>query len=275
LVWLPPPPPRLGAMAVVGSWALMASCIALVGDLAAASVEGPGSIAAVSRGTAANTTWAGASVEALLLGHEGTLREAFANSFAMIIVTELGDKTFFIAAVLAMRHSRRAIFLGATGALATMTVLSSCIGLVVPALMSPEYTHWAATALFLYFGLRHLYEACDMVRHGKGSGPSEELVEVEHELQESKSKSSVAVQALTLTFVAEWGDRSQIATIALAAAKEPWGVTLGGIAGHSCCTGVAVLGGRMLASRISERLVLGSGGVLFLAFALHGILVRG
>merc|ERR1719453_1515363 len=46
-----------------------------------------------------------------------TLGQAFASSFAMIIVSELGDKTFFIAAVLAMRQDRRCVFIGAAGAL--------------------------------------------------------------------------------------------------------------------------------------------------------------
>jgi len=45
-------------------------------------------------------------------------------SFSVIIVSELGDKTFFIAAILAMRHSRIAVFLGAAAALFLMTVLS-------------------------------------------------------------------------------------------------------------------------------------------------------
>lgn len=45
-----------------------------------------------------------------------------------------------------------------------------------------------------------------------------------------------------MTFLAEWGDRSQISTIALAAAHDPYGVTLGGIIGHAFCTGGAVLG---------------------------------
>ena len=77
------------------------------------------------------------------------------------------------------------------------------------------------------------------------------------------------LQALTMTFVAEWGDRSQIATIALAAAKDPVGVTVGGCLGHSVCTGVAVVGGRLLAARISEKSVSFYGGLVFLAFGIH------
>ena len=80
----------------------------------------------------------------------------------------------------------------------------------------------------------------------------------------------ILIQAFTLTFVAEWGDRSQIATIALAAVREPFGVTLGGCSGHACCTGLAVLGGKFLASSISERTVLRLGGALFCLFGVLG-----
>lgn len=203
------------------------------------------------------------------------LWEALKHSFAMIIVSEIGDKTFFIAAVLAMRHDRLAVLLGAGTALAAMTVLSAAIGLVLPALLPKAYTHWAAVALFVYFAFKLLYEGLDMVRKGEGAGVSDELGEVEQSLKDGSTKAAVnpravVMQALTLTFLAEWGDRSQIATIALAAAKEPMGVTLGGIGGHLCCTTLAVLGGRALASRISERAVVIAGGALFLAFAVHG-----
>lgn len=132
-----------------------------------------------------------------------------------------------------------------------------------------------------------------------GDGPSEELQEVEEELIEKKddgggqqqsekdvegggmngTESKVFItqvdhvhiftQAFTLTFLAEWGDRSQIATIALASSKNLYGVILGGLVGHALCTAVAVIGGRMLAARISERSVALVGGVLFLLFALH------
>jgi hypothetical protein len=49
---------------------------------------------------------------------------AFVASLSVIIVSELGDKTFFIAAIMAMRHSRLTVFCGAIFALALMTVLS-------------------------------------------------------------------------------------------------------------------------------------------------------
>lgn len=81
----------------------------------------------------------------------------------------------------------------------------------------------------------------------------------------------VFIQSLTMTFLAEWGDRSQIATIALAAAKDPVGVTIGGCLGHSICTGMAVIGGRMLAARISEKSVAFYGGLVFLVFGMHSI----
>ena len=99
------------------------------------------------------------------------------------------------------------------------------------------------------------------------------------------------VEVFTLTFLAEWGDRSQIATIGLAASSNVLGVTLGGCLGHAVCTGAAVAGGKGMATMISERAVAvrlrayalllrcGSdaptqtcGGLLFLVFGAHSLL---
>ena len=49
---------------------------------------------------------------------------AFLASLSVIIVSELGDKTFFIAAILAMKNPRVTVFAGAMVALGLMTVLS-------------------------------------------------------------------------------------------------------------------------------------------------------
>jgi putative Ca2+/H+ antiporter (TMEM165/GDT1 family) len=61
------------------------------------------------------------------------------------------------------------------------------------------------------------------------------------------------VQTFVMTFLGEWGDRSQIATIAMAAGQDYWWVILGATAGHCICTGVAVLGGRAIAGRVSLK----------------------
>lgn len=71
-----------------------------------------------------------------------------------------------------------------------------------------------------------------------------------------------------MTGLAEWGDRSQIATIALGASKDMYGIVIGGVVGHAVCTGIAVIGGRVLATHISERAVTLIGGITFLSFAV-------
>lgn len=173
----------------------------------------------------------------------------------MIIVSEIGDKTFLIAAIMAMKHSRLVVFAAAFSSLFIMSVLSAFLGHVVPNLLPKKYTDVCAALLFLCFGMRMMYEAYNM-----DDDENDELEEVEQELKtvEDREKASkleelevggleatantsttskperakeglmnlmqlvfspVFVQTFVLTFLGEWGDRSQISTIALAAAN--------------------------------------------------------
>jgi Ca2+/H+ antiporter, TMEM165/GDT1 family len=75
------------------------------------------------------------------------------------------------------------------------------------------------------------------------------------------------VQTFVMTFLGEWGDRSQIATIAMAAGDDYWLVVFGALLGHMVCTGVAVVGGRAIAGRVSLK--VGKSGLS------HLVLVRG
>jgi putative Ca2+/H+ antiporter (TMEM165/GDT1 family) len=209
--------------------------------------------------------------------------EGFFASWSMILVSEIGDKTFFIACLLAMRHPRIVVFTGAIAALAAMTVLSALMGVLVPSLLSVRVTEALAVILFTGFGIKILYEALN--EGPQEEAENEEMAEAAAAIGKksdddssvglsrgatrwSKVINPVMVQAFTLTFVAEWGDRSQIATIALAAAKNPYAVTVGGILGHAICTGGAVMFGNLIASRVSSRSVNICGGALFIFFGL-------
>lgn len=242
-------------------------------------------------------------------------------SFTMIIVSEIGDKTFLVAALMAMRHPRLVVFTAAFSALIAMTVLSAVLGHAVPTLIPKTFTKFMAAILFLVFGAKMLKEGREM---SPDEGVGEEMREVEAELEEkeheqlrmNRRRSSVTpynleagragrpktrgsgnrlpsppeslsssssrgsspqprqrlnnlfsglnnllslllspawVQTFVMTFLGEWGDRSQIATIAMAAGQDYWWVTVGASAGHGICTAAAVIGGRAIAGRVSIR----------------------
>jgi len=211
---------------------------------------------------------------------------AYMASFFMILATEIGDRTFFIAAIMSMQHSRLLIWTSALAALILMTSISCVFGLTAIALVPKIYLHWAVVSLMYFFGAQMLKNGWFMPKDEAGF---DELQEVQRESfspigdeekgEKSKNTSDthktlfvIALQAFTLTFLAEWGDRSQLATIALAAANSPLGVLLGGMSGHAVCTGLAVIGGRLLANYVSERTLTLIGGLLFLGFAIYGSL---
>ncbi|XP_042225339.1 transmembrane protein 165-like isoform X5 [Homarus americanus] len=268
---------------------------------------------------------------------------AFIAALSMIIVTELGDKTFFIAAIMAMNHPRVTVFSGAMFALAIMHMLSAMFGYVIT-WIPRVYTFYASSVLFAIFGLKMLREGWKMkpdegqeeleevqsdlrrreddYRHGsveegavtytpdsresgeamhKRDAKDESEVVLKQEspkdgevmfpregrsLEESGAgsrrggrkrvfvlQSRIFLQAFTMTFLAEWGDRSQIATVVMAAREDVSGVIVGGLLGHFLCTGLAVVGGRIIAARISIRTVTIIGGITFLIFAASALII--
>ena len=76
-----------------------------------------------------------------------------------------------------------------------------------------------------------------------------------------------------MTFLAEWGDRSQLATIVLAGLNEVWGVVVGGCLGHTVCTAGAVLVGLVIARFLSARVLTMIGALVFLGFALASVFI--
>lgn len=203
--------------------------------------------------------------------------DAFFASLSMILVSEIGDETFIIAALMAMRHPKSIVLSGALSALYVMTILSTGLGRIVPNLISRKHTNSAATVLYCFFGMRLLYIAWRST--DSKASTKKEMEEVEEKLEGGQGKTTIRrffsrfctpifLESFILTFLAEWGDRSQIATIALATHKNALGVAVGASLGHTVCTSVAVIGGSMLASKISQRTVATVGGLLFLGFSV-------
>jgi len=203
---------------------------------------------------------------------DSPLREGFVSAFLLIFFSEIGDKTFFIAVLLALQQPRSLVFAGTFGALAVMTVVSVGLGRVlheldelVPSVGIP-LDDALAVALLLFFGVQTLRSA------SSANETAEEEREEAKEVVDGMSGGSAAAVGMVastfaLVFAAEWGDKSFLATIALAAASDPLGVVLGAVAGHGAATVIAVLGGSFLGRYLSEKAVQYVGGSLFLVFA--------
>ncbi|KAG8045728.1 hypothetical protein GUJ93_ZPchr0008g13147 [Zizania palustris] len=127
-----------------------------------------------------------------------------------------------------------------------------------------------AACLLVYYGVTTLLDAA--------SGDAEKMNEEQEEAELAVSKfsgngagimsaASTVASTFVLVFIAEWGDKSFFSTIALAAASSPLGVIAGSLAGHALATLIAVLGGSLLGTFLSEKIIAYIGGSLFLAFA--------
>lgn len=206
---------------------------------------------------------------------ESLTQTGFYQAFTLVFLSEIGDKTFFIAGLLAMKTSKFISYIGSMGALAAMTVLSVIIGQVFHAVPSGvsnaiPLDDLAAVAAFTFFGLKTLKDAIDM--DPEDSIMDEELKDAEEAVEESDTTKIVGswgqvLSIFGLVFAAEFGDRSFLSTIALSAAQNPVSVAGGAIAAHGVATGIAVAGGSYVAKYISERVIGIIGGTLFLVFA--------
>ncbi|PSO55109.1 MAG: hypothetical protein BRC40_01370 [Cyanobacteria bacterium QH_8_48_120] len=194
---------------------------------------------------------------------------AFTASLLLVTVSELGDKTFFVAVILSSCYSRRLIMMGVIAGLILMTVLSVLLGQFA-SFIPKIYLKYLEVALFIGFGFKLLYDASQMSPQSDSSEAKEATAAVNKatsKLPENKAGLAIISSAFFMTFFAEWGDRTQVATIALAASNNLLGVTFGAILAHAICTAIAVIGGSLIAKQISERMITAIGGLLFFIFA--------
>ena len=162
------------------------------------------------------------------------------------------------------------MFAGTFGALAVMTVISVGLGRALHSLdeLLPfsvdNFDDYLAVALLLFFGVQTLLSA------SSGDLVEEEEKEAEEAVEafDDGGGAALLISTFALVFAAEWGDKSFLATIALAAASSPVGVVAGAVVGHGVATGIAVLGGSILGKYVTERAVSYAGGILFIVFAI-------
>ena len=188
------------------------------------------------------------------------IMEAFFISTGVVALAEIGDKTQLLAFLLAARFKRPLpIILGIFVATILNHALAGAVGAWLTRLVQPDMLRWILGVSFIGMALWTLIPD-----------------KIEDDEAQVASKLGVFGATLVTFFLAEMGDKTQIATVAMAARyPEPVMVVLGTTLGMMLANVPAVFAGDKLAERIPMRLVHGLAAALFAALGVATLLGAG
>nr|WP_090346256.1 TMEM165/GDT1 family protein [Mycolicibacterium malmesburyense]CRL78851.1 transmembrane protein [Mycolicibacterium malmesburyense] len=171
-------------------------------------------------------------------------------SLAVVFVAELGDKSQLITMTYSLRHRWWVVLSGVGIAAMLVHGLSVAIGHFLGMTLPERPIAFVAAIAFLLFALWTWRE----------KGDDEEIRIAEPRF---------VVPAIVSSFVlAELGDKTMLATVALASDRDWAGVWIGATVGMVLADGAAIAAGRLMHKRLPERFLHGLASVLFLLFGL-------
>lgn len=152
--------------------------------------------------------------------------EALVNSVIVVAIGELGDKTQFLALLLAARYRRRAaVIAGILVATCVMMTVTAVIGSAIGQALPRSFLRWGVGAAFIAIAIWTAFERDESVEE---TAPT--------------SGRGAFFASMTGFMLAELGDKSQIATLTLAAQYQSFApVAIGSIIGEMIAIVPAVL----------------------------------
>ncbi len=175
------------------------------------------------------------------------------TTYLLIFAAELGDKTQLVCMMLAARYRALPVILGATVAFALLNLLAVIFGMAISSWLPESWLSLGVAVLFAIFGIQALRVE------------DEDEADALHE----KSGRGVFLSTFLLITVAELGDKTQIAVVALSSTMPPVPVWIGATLALASTSALGVWAGRALLQRISLSLLHRIGGILFLLLAAY------
>lgn len=177
-------------------------------------------------------------------------------TFLLISLAEIGDKSQLVCMTLAARHRPAPVIIGAISAFAILNLLAVLFGAAVAAWLPEWLVILAVAILFGVFGISSLrYRA-----------------EEEDETIEEKPGHNVFVTTFLLIFLAEFGDKTQIAVAGMGSAVTGWAVWAGATLALAGTSILGVIAGRKLLQKLPLLWIHRISGAFFLLLALLAII---
>ena len=185
--------------------------------------------------------------------------DAFLVSTGIVALAEIGDKTQLLAFLLAARFRRPLpIVFGIFAATIANHAFAAAVGALVSKLLGPEVMHWVLGLAFI--GMAAWIMVPDDIDENESTG----------------ARFGVFLTTVIAFFLAEMGDKTQVATVALAA-RYPSAVAVvaGTTLGMMLANVPAVYFGDRIAGRVPLKLVHGLAALIFLVLGVATLLGAG
>lgn len=185
----------------------------------------------------------------------GTWLASAGTTFLLVGFAEIGDKSQLVCMTLAARHRGLPVAIGAVSAFAVLNLLAVVFGAAVAAWLPEWLVTLVVAALFAFFGINALRYRED---------------EEDDNVDEKPGHGIVATTFL-LIFLAEFGDKTQLAVAGLGSTTEPSAVWAGATAALALTSLLGVFAGRKLLHRLPLVWIHRVSGVFFLLLAVFAV----
>ena len=177
------------------------------------------------------------------------------TTYLLVALAEFGDKSQLVCMTLAARHRGLPVVIGAIAAFAILNLLAVLFGAAVAAWLPEWLVITAVAVLFAVFGISAL-------RYKE---------EEEDDEVEEKPGHGIVATTFLLIFVAEFGDKTQLAVAGLGSTGEPSAVWTGATLALATTSVLGVVAGRKLLNRLPLVWIHRISGVFFLLLAIFAV----
>lgn len=178
---------------------------------------------------------------------------AYLTALAFVVLAEMGDKTQLLAMAFATRFRWQTVMLGVFVATVLNHLFAVLVGSYLTQIFPMKYIQIIAAASFILFGLW-------TIRGDDLNG------------EDKNTKNNPFLTVAIAFFIAEMGDKTQLATVALAAQfNSIVPVWLGTTTGMMIADGIGIIIGIVLGKKIPERAVKWFAAIIFVLFGLFGL----
>jgi putative Ca2+/H+ antiporter (TMEM165/GDT1 family) len=187
-------------------------------------------------------------------------------ALGLVFVAELGDKTQMVALTFGARHKLTPVLIGVALAYMATNLLSVLIGGLLGATLPTRAIGIVGGFLFLGFAAWTLRSGDESPAEADGVGP--ETPGEPASVPTGSVHRSVIMSTGLAMFVAEFGDKTMLATATLAAKDNPVLTWIGATIGIICAGTLGAVVGKLFGARLPERALRIGSAVMFFVFGI-------